>query len=370
MQSTQDSRNREIRHTMKRQTQSGSVLIAVLAILFLLSLVIMRFLDDTVERLEYKALFRPAESERLLAYSYLEATLAVLQEIALLDEGRLHAPAQGWQNPLNYPGFPSLPRSNDVRITVVDESGLLPLHRLDADMLNALFEEMEIPPSRIPELTDSLLDWIDEDSERRLSGAESPDYLSGRNPHRAADGPLQSFAELRLINGFREQFFDPDSGQPNDLYRQLVSAVSLQHMGRVNLNAAPDLVLRTLARMEGWDPKLLWDGLDQPYLIQLPGAINQALAASESSLLRITVAIQQGEQWFRISALVVPAIDVGQSAAASALPGRAISEDQRRSGTAEEHNAIRYPFRVFSVTEANAINGSPAVSALSQRDSL
>ncbi len=367
MEPKSDSRSTKNRYVTKTQTRGGSVLIAVLAILFLLSLVIVRFLDDTVERLEYNALFRPAESDRLLAYSYLEATLAVLQEIALLDESRLHAPAQGWQNPLHHPGFPDLPRSNDVRITVVDESGLLPLHRLDAELLNVLFEEMEIPPSRIPELTDSLLDWIDDDSERRLSGAESPDYLSSRNPHRAADGPLQSFAELRLIQGFRDFFFDAESGQPNDLYRQFISAVSLQHMGRVNLNAAPDLVLRSLARLEGWDPQLLWDGLDQPYLKSLPEIINHPLASAETTLLRITVAIQQGENWFKISALAVPAIDGSQSDSASALPGRAIADDQRRSGTAEEHNAIRYPFRIFSVTEANAIDSTATVSALSQR---
>jgi general secretion pathway protein K len=348
--------------------QSGSVLIAVLAILFLLSLVIVRFLDDTVERLEYNALFRPSDSDRLLAYSYLEATLAVMQEIALLDEGRLHAPGQGWRNPLDHPGFPPLPRREDVRITVVDESGLLPLHQLGSEELNALFEEMEISSARIPELTDSLLDWIDEDGERRLSGAESPDYLSERTPYRAADGPLQSFAELRLINGFRDYFFDPVSKQPNAYYQQFISAVSLQHMGKVNLNAAPDLVLRTLSRMEGWDPQLLWDGLAQPYLTELPGTINHSLAASESSLVRVTIAIQQGHYWFQISALVGPAIDTGQSAAASDMPGRAIAEDQRRSGTTEEHEAIRYPFRVFAVTEADAVNKLPAISALSQRE--
>lgn len=346
----------------------GSVLIAVLAILFLLSLVIMRFLDDTVEKLEYQALFRPAESERLLAYSYLEASLAVLQEIALLDDGRLHAPAQGWQNPLNHPGFPQLPRQQNVRITIIDESGLLPLHRMDEDALNALFEEMDIPMARIPELTDSLLDWIDEDGERRLSGAESPDYLSGRNPHRAADGPLQSFAELRLIQGFRDYFFDTESGLPNDYYRQFVSTVSLQHMGQVNLNAAPDLVLRTLARLEGWDQQLLWDGLDQPFLSSLPGTINHPLASAEASLLRISVALRQGEHWFNIHALVVPQIDTAQSAAASALPGRAIAEDQRRAGTADEHHAIRYPFRIISLTEADISGQIPAPSVLSQRE--
>ncbi len=53
-----------------------------------------------------------------------------------------------------------------------------------------------------PALTDALIDWIDPDSQPRPNGAEDLYYLTLKPPYRAANQPLQSVDELRLVRGF------------------------------------------------------------------------------------------------------------------------------------------------------------------------
>jgi len=349
----------------KQEKARGSILIAVLAIIVLISFFAMRFLEETVRQLEYYALFQPGLEERELAYGYLEAALAVIQEVALIDEGRIHAPEQGWGDPLAYPGFPPHDPAQ-VSIRIEDQSGRLPLHSMDEALLRALFEEMELPYGTVRELSDSLLDWIDPDDERRLSGAETSEYLSGAIPYRAANGPIQSFEELRLINGFKETFFDPETGRPNEFFRMFTEAVSLVSLDPVNLNSAPDIVLRTLARIEGFDTQSLWDGLDLPYRTVLPGNVSGRLASVETSLLRVTVEMRRGDSPFTVSALISPRLASATNAARSELPGESIRDAEPREGTAEEQAAVQYPFQVLRLSET--YGGSPVPSSARNSD--
>jgi len=48
---------------------------------------------------------------------------------------------------------------------------------------------------------DSLADWVDEDDRMRPYGAEDSEYESREFPYLAANGPLASKSELRIING-------------------------------------------------------------------------------------------------------------------------------------------------------------------------
>lgn len=50
-------------------------------------------------------------------------------------------------------------------------------------------------------LRDSLADWVDEDDSMRPYGAEDSEYESREFPYLAANGPLASKSELRIING-------------------------------------------------------------------------------------------------------------------------------------------------------------------------
>ncbi len=53
-----------------------------------------------------------------------------------------------------------------------------------------------------PQLANAVADWIDTNSEARAGGAEDIDYLNLNPPYRAANRPMASVDELRLIRGF------------------------------------------------------------------------------------------------------------------------------------------------------------------------
>jgi hypothetical protein len=56
-------------------------------------------------------------------------------------------------------------------------------------------------PGMTEDISDAILDWLDEDDEMRPLGAESADYNTLNTPYSAANGPLQSVEELLLVRG-------------------------------------------------------------------------------------------------------------------------------------------------------------------------
>lgn len=63
-------------------------------------------------------------------------------------------------------------------------------------------ETLKIPSLNQEILRDSLIDWIDEDSQLEGNyGAEDSDYESLVNPYLAANSPMASKSELRLVKG-------------------------------------------------------------------------------------------------------------------------------------------------------------------------
>lgn len=329
----------------------GSVLIAVLALILLLSFIITRFMEETLEDLEYRSIFSEPADIRSYAYSILELSLATVHEVALIDEGKLYAPEQGWANPLDYAKV-EVPNGWEVSVKFADEGGKLALNDSSEGSearLNKMLEEIfEFDFGTARELSSMLLDWIDEDDTRRLNGAESEDYQRRNPPYRAANAPLQSLEELRLIEVWEDEFFDKD-GQPNELFEQLSGMVSLYKTGPVNLNQAPAAVLELLALQDGYDEEFLFDGLDQPYLTQLPGSADTATSGVQIELLRVTVSVYRGNVPFTISALVEPNFNTERSGGNA--PGERSDKESPRTGSNEEQEALAYPFKIIQLSE-------------------
>ena len=105
-------------------------------------------------------------------------------------------------------GLPVLPvEGGTIRVSIEDGQARLNLNNLvrnnvaspaDLEVLRRLLEALRIDPS----LRYALLDWIDPDSNAGPGGAEDIDYLNGSPPYRAANRPLASVEELRLVRGF------------------------------------------------------------------------------------------------------------------------------------------------------------------------
>lgn len=91
-----------------------------------------------------------------------------------------------------------------------------------------------------PGLADRIVDWIDADTRARPRGAEDAVYLGKEAPYQAANRPLRSISELRLVEGVNAEAF-----------QQLKPHVSaLPATTAINVNTATPAVLASL------DPEL------------------------------------------------------------------------------------------------------------------
>jgi general secretion pathway protein K len=97
-----------------------------------------------------------------------------------------------------------------------------------------LFELLQINP----DLVDAIVDWIDQDEKPEPAGAESSYYQALRPSYRAANAPLQTLLELRLIKGMTPEIIQKIS--------KLVTVYPLEGESIVNINTADPLVLQAL----------------------------------------------------------------------------------------------------------------------------
>ena len=354
--------------------QRGSVLVAVLAIIALLSFMVVRFMDQAMEDLQYRALYNQPAEVRAFGYSMLEVTLATIREVALVDEGKLYAPEQGWSDPIEYAEIP-IPNGWTVTVSIQDEGSKLSLNTINEELLNEILEEeFDIDFGTTRELSSTLFDWIDEDDSARLNGAESAHYLNETPPYKAANRPLQSLEELSLLKVWQDEFFDQD-GLPNERFEQLSMLFSVINSGPVNINSATQPVLDAIAMQDGWNADNIFDGLDDPYLKNIPDSVNSTTAGTEIGLLTITIRVKRGNVPFTISALVEPVFG-NQSENSStvtqpssgALPGRRSNKDELKTGAASEQDAIGFPYKILRLTEYEQGEAGPEAARYSTVD--
>ncbi len=106
------------------------------------------------------------------------------------------------------------------------------INKKQFQVLQRLLELLELDPA----LADAIADWIDADKEKRANGAEDSDYEGLDPPYVAANQPLTSVTELRLIKGI-------DAAT----YNKLAPYVCVLPPGTaLNVNTASPVVLAAL----------------------------------------------------------------------------------------------------------------------------
>lgn len=352
---------------------TGTVLVAVLVMVVLLSFVVVAFMQDATSRIKYYGLFHNRDDLRTDAYSALETSLAVINQFREID-GQLWGPAQGWSNPLQRAGF-NAPNGSKVRVRVRDESGRFGIQNVDYETLTTLFYVLDFDRSESERLADCLLDWMDDDDLRRLNGFDGDDYRNLNPPYSPANKPIKSWDELPLVYGFKEAFWDEDD-RPLPKLQRFKDAFSLYHTESINLNSAPYIVRRVLEERGMLDPYVYQSYINRDTFRQSEGeprVIRDAQEAGytgeggrvgvEASLLVIEVQVNRGEATFLLNALV------SWSGSNPAAAGSTRTESQQRgtqrdeSGqrqhqtTARSANAsqLGYPFKVHALVENRKI---------------
>lgn len=228
---------------MRRPDERGIALLLALLVLALLVALILEF--DTDARREYRdaAAFRDNFKATVLSRAAVQAARGVLQQDLVRDKqtGQFYdAPTDLWAFPIERyaigDGF--------MTAKIEDERGKLNLNDLASIDPNAkkgkilrvkrLFHLLQINP----DLVDAIVDWVDVDDIPEPAGAESIYYQSLRPSYRAANGPLQTIREMRLIKGMTPEIIDK--------LLQYVTVYPQEGESRVNINTADFIVLQAL----------------------------------------------------------------------------------------------------------------------------
>jgi general secretion pathway protein K len=180
----------------------------------------------------------------VLARAAVQAARGILQQDFLKDKQTgqfFDAPTDFWAFPItNYTIGDGL-----LSAQIEDERGKLNLNDLAATTdpaarkikvlrIKRLFELVQVNP----DLVDVIVDWVDQDEAPEAAGAESPYYQTLHPSYRAANAPLQTLLELRLLKGITP-----------DIIETLSKVVTVYPQGGqswVNLNTAGPLVLQAL----------------------------------------------------------------------------------------------------------------------------
>ena len=295
----------------------GSVLVIVLVTLLFTSVALVAFIEQASNDLLVESRAANAKRLRQEAYSALEVTLATLQSFSQASNG-LHSPAEGWSDPLGFAGW--TPREGcTAEVTLVDESGKLPLAHVDATTLVNLFDAWQLAPADAEKLADALLGWMKKDYVP--ASGQPTDYDQMSIPYTAPGRSLRSFSELAAIDYARVVFYD-DQGRLNDLGRRFEATFSLYNYSQVNLNAAsPDALIALgftdLTQQQHVSDYLAGTGA---YVAQGPRWFNSTgdasavlgsaalppLAGAQIRALRVNITIHEGRSEFRLTAVVAP----------------------------------------------------------------
>jgi general secretion pathway protein K len=229
---------------MRRSDERGIALLLTLLILTLLVALILEF--DAEARREYRdaAAFRDNFKATALARAAVQAARGTLQQDLVKDKqaGKFFdAPTDLWALPIKDYAI------GDGLLTaqIEDERGKLNLNDLAAggdliakkakgQRVKRLFELLQINP----DLVDAIIDWVDQDETPEPAGAESLYYQTLRPSYRAANAPLQTLLELRLIKGMTPDIMAKLS--------KVVTVYPQEGQSKVNLNTANPLVIQAL----------------------------------------------------------------------------------------------------------------------------
>lgn len=181
------------------RAQRGYVLIMVLGALALISLVAARF-AHRIDELRLQAASLQTHAQQKLQMS--NALSAALYMVTTNPLGR--GGVGSGNEPLLYADDRLYVMSQGGDIRVQDQRGLLPLNAVDRAQFRLVLQALDLPAAEVDGWIDTLQDYQDTDSLKRLSGAEAQEYAAlGLLPPR--NDWLVSVRELNRLPGWKER---------------------------------------------------------------------------------------------------------------------------------------------------------------------
>lgn len=173
----------------RRDSESGYALVAAVASIAVFGLVA----TTTIETAHGIATAGGAEISRAHAIAAADAGTAMALQALLSHDAATRWPIDGRTVRRRFD-------QADLAIRVEDERGKIALNTLEDEDARRLFENLGVEGDRLDVVTDSFLDWTDDDDDARDHGAETAYYLPlGIRPSNTA---LTSIGETIHIRGF------------------------------------------------------------------------------------------------------------------------------------------------------------------------
>lgn len=209
--------------------QNGVALITVLLVLALATVTIVSMSSERQTDIRRTENLMRSDQTWLFAQSLEAAASQRLHE----NDGTL----------LNNPLYATEIGGTQIQATLQEQQGKLNLNNLihdaklsEVDVLR--FKRLLNYLGLNPELTDALLDWMDQDSLIRYPlGAEDEAYGKANPPYRAANRQLADVSELLLVQGFTRKIYE----------RLLPFIYVAPGYAALNVNTASSQLLRCLA---------------------------------------------------------------------------------------------------------------------------
>ncbi len=334
--------------------RGGAILLMVLMLIVVVTFTLTIFIERAEVDIKGEGYYVKRSELRLDAWSMLEVAVATLADVKQI-EGGLYAESQGWGNPLEYCRV--VPREG-LRVTYefVDESGKMNLNMMGEDSLILLFGELGFDLDVGMRLTSVLLDWIDEDDETRIDGAESREYSSLELKSSPANRPLRSLDELRYLFVFKDVFFD-ENGLPLPVFEQLESSSTVFDVGQLNVNSASPLALRAMADLDDLDISLIdsyLKGLDG-----LRGTADDNFFTTRDDLAAVLGEVPAGSNLANQISVLTIKVTVEESGYSYTLVGT-MNVQSEAPALEESGGNLRYPFLFLELRElAGANNARP-----------
>jgi len=353
----------------------GSVIVVVLITLMLASLMLVKFMESS--EVELVLATRKADQDRLQAdaFAALETTLAVMAEIKTIDDGKLHAPAQGWGDPYAHAG--ESPREGlSVSFEFKDESGRVSLPTLKFDDLILLAQALGLGDSDARRFSDGLFTWMHADHISQDIESDATRYERTAIPHKPPQRSLRSWDELRAVAVASTYVYDED-GALTPFGAALRENVSLYRYQDANINAITPgwLTMRKwdefqLASLAGYQSGKASRAPGAPPWFRDVGEVSKAVGAkvdtagldAEAKLVRILITLKEGAATLRLNALVTSGPSVALPAAVAvdantgntvkppAAPATEATPAPQASAASDADEKLKYPFRLLELS--------------------
>ena len=202
--------------------------------------------------------------------------------------------------------LPRLPRdrvalgSGQFSYRLTDEGARIDLKRASPDRVDLLLSTLGLDKQARDTIVDSLQDWQDSNEDHRLNGAESEDtYLRLPVPYRSRNAPLEDVSELLQIHGVTPEIYYGHDREP-----ALRDYVTVHGSGRININTAPETVLRALGLSDAEVSEIVQGRRTAPYAAVPAKWTGRGLGTTTRTFRIEAEGLVAGEPRARVTAIV------------------------------------------------------------------